>query len=236
MPEFKIEADALRREGRFRMLSWGAVLLLLAASVALFALRVSGNLGAESKLGLLFVFTILGTVIGASVLACREALRLAERQMVFVLNGDEIIRKRQGYPDVRITFSEVEILKEELGRLVIKTREPQKTIAIPSNVRGYEVIRAEIAKHHPLSSPAKIPLRSFGLLTGSILSWVAVMWFRDMSIVIVAAAIGLLTLAFGSHRLWTLARRYTPRWLLWGSIGSAWLIAIMLIYLRVVRL
>jgi hypothetical protein len=235
VPEFKIEGDALRREARFRMLSWGAVLLLLTTTGVLFALGVSGDLSATPDLGLLFVFTLLGTVIGAVILACREALHLAERQMVFILNGNGIVRKRHGFPDVGIAFSEVEILKEELGRLVIKTRELQKTIAIPNNVKGYEVIRAELEKHHSISSTAPVPLKSFGLLAASILSWVAVMWFADVRIVIPAGAIGLVTLAFGSHRLWTLVRRYSPRWLLWGSIGLAWLIAVLLIYLRVRR-
>jgi hypothetical protein len=42
--EFKIEGDALRREARIRMLSWGSVLLLLGATVLLFTLSVFGDL------------------------------------------------------------------------------------------------------------------------------------------------------------------------------------------------
>ena len=112
MREFKIEGDALRRESRIRLLSWGIVLLLLAITVLLFALGVNGVLGASSSLGFLFVFTLLGTVAGACILACREALNYAERQMIFILSDNGIIRKRQGYPDVKIAFSEINTLSE----------------------------------------------------------------------------------------------------------------------------
>ena len=124
MPEFKIEGDALRREARFRVLSWGSVLLLLGVTVLLFTLGVSGDLSASPDLGWLFVLTGLGTIIGAYVLASREALHFAERQMVFVLNDNEIVRKRKGYPDVKIAFSEIATLREELRWLIIKTAVP----------------------------------------------------------------------------------------------------------------
>ena len=112
MIEFKIEGDALRREARFRVLSWSAVLLLMAATVLLFVLGVNGVLGASSSLRFLFVFTLLGTVASACILACREALSYAERQMIFVLCDNGIVRKRQGYPEVKIAFSEINTLSE----------------------------------------------------------------------------------------------------------------------------
>jgi hypothetical protein len=73
------------------------------------------------------------------------------------------------------------------------------------------------------------------LLTVSILSWAAVMWFSDLRVVIPAGAIALITLASGSHRLWTLLYRSSKRPLLWTSLGFAWLVAFLLIYLRVAR-
>jgi hypothetical protein len=235
MPEFKIEGDALRRETRFRVLSWGTILLLLAATVLLFALGISGNLGAGSNLRSLFVVTLLATVIGTCVLACREALHYAERQMVFVLNSNEIVRKRRGYPDVGIALSDIETLSEELGWLIIRGADPRKKIAIPSSVSGYEVIRGELAKRHALSAHAGFPVKRAALLTASLLSWAAVLLFRDESVVILAGAIGLITLALGSGRLWALLHRSSKRLLLWASLGFAWLAALLLIYLRLAR-
>jgi hypothetical protein len=162
VPEFKIEGDALRREARIRMLSWGSVLLLLGVTILLFTLGVSGDLSASPNLGRLFALTGLGTVVGAYIVGFRESLRFAERQMVFVLNDNEIVRKRNGYPDVKIAFSEIATLREELRWLIIKTAEPQRKISIPNTVSGYDAICAELAKHHPFS--ARVGPASFSLL------------------------------------------------------------------------
>ena len=238
MPEFKIEGDALRREARFRIVSWGTILSLLAVTVLLFTLRASGRLNANSDLRFVFAFTLLGTIIGAYVLASRKALHFAEREMIFVLNDNEIVRKRKGYPDVKIAFSEIATLREELRWLIIKTAEPQRKIAIPNTISGYDAICAELAKYHPLSRVDRVefPLQTTALLAAAILSWTAVMWFRDVRVVIVSGTGGLITLAIGSHSVWTMLHSRVRRPLLWASLGCAWLMAILLIYLRVVHL
>ena len=236
MPEFRIEGDALRREARFRVLSWGSVVLLLGVTVLLFTLGVSGDLRASPDLGSLFVLTGLGTVVGACFVGSREALHFAERQMVFVLNDNEIIRKRKEYPDVKIAFSEIATLREELRWLIIKTAEPHRKIAIPNTVSGYDAICAELAKHHPLSARVErveFPLKTAALLAAAILSWAAVMWFRDVRIVILSGTVGLITLAMGSYSVWAMLHSRVRRPLLWVSLSCAWLVAILLIYLRV---
>jgi hypothetical protein len=235
MREFRIENDALKREARFRMLSWGTVLLLAAGAAFLLVLRASGYIGDNSGLGSLFVLTILSAAILAIILAPREGLRRAERKMVFALDDKRIIRKRQGYPDIEISFSEVETLSEELRWLVITSAEPRRKIAVPRDVSGYELIRTELAKHHPLSARVAFPLKGAALLMVSILSWAAVLWFRDVRVVIAAGTVAVVTLSFGSYRVWTLLHRRSKRSLLWASLGFAWLAALLLIYLRVVR-
>jgi hypothetical protein len=239
VPEFKVEDDALRCEARFKLLSWGSVLLLLGVTVLLFTLGVSGDLTASPDLGWLFVLNGLGTVVGACVVGFREALRLAERQMVFVLNDNEIVRQRKGYPDVKIAFSEIATLREELRWLIIKTAEPQRKIAIPNTVSGYDAICAELAKRYPLSARVdrvEFLLKTTALLAAAILSWAAVMWFRDVRVVILSGTGGLITLAVGSHSVWTMLHSGVRRPLLWASLGCAWLIAILLICFRVVHL
>ena len=239
MAEFKIEGEALRREAQLRILSWGTILLLLALTVLLFTLRASGRLDANSELGFVFAFALLATIVGAYVVASREALRFAERQMTFALNDNEIVRRRKGYPDVRIAFSEIATLREELRWLIIKSAEPQGKIAIPNTVSGYDAICAELAKHHPLSARVDrvgFPVRTAAWLAAAILSWTAVMWFRDVRVVVLAGTNGFITLAIGSHSLWTILHSRVRRPLLWASLGCAWLTAILLIYLRLVHL
>jgi hypothetical protein len=235
VPEFRIADDALKRELRFRMLSWGAVLLLIAVATILFILRVSGYISDSSGLGSLFVLTILGAAIVALILAPREGLHRAERQMVFVLEDHRIVRRRQGYPDVEIAFSEVESLREELRWLIITSAEGRKKIAIPRSVSGYELIRMELAKHHPLSAHVALPGKGAALLAVSILSWAGVIWFRDVREISAAAIIAVVTLAFGSYRFWALLHLKPKVLFLWASLGFAWLAALLLIYSRVHR-
>jgi hypothetical protein len=241
MLEFKIDSDssAATREANRRLVSWGVVLLSFAMTLLIFILGFQGLLSAGSDLhwlGWLLVPASLGAVIGASILAIREALRYAERKMVVVLDDKGIIRRREGYPDVRIDFSEVDTLREELRWLVVKSTEPQRKIAIPDNIKEFEVIRAELAKHHALSAPVKkFPLKNAAPITVSILSWASILWFRDMRVVIPAGIIGMTLLASESRHLWTLSRRGPRRWLPLASLAIAWVSAILLIYIRVLR-
>lgn len=245
MQEFRIEKDALseRRASRIRLLSWGVVFLLFAAPVLIFTLALYDVLRFDSNLrwlGWVSAAAIMSAAIGSLILAFREALRRAERQMVFVLDDVGIARKRKGFPDVRIAFSEVDYLGEELRWLVVKSTEPLKKIAIPNNVKGYEVIRAEIAKHHALAPPIKkFPLKSIALATAlptiSVLSWAGVLWFRDIKFVVAAAAIAITLLAIASRRLWIVLRRGPKRLFSLAYLGCAWLVTILLIYFRVVR-
>lgn len=207
--------------------------MLFAIPALILALRVSGNLDPDP--GPLFV-AILATVVGVVagfVLTGREALRCAEREMVFVLDGNGIIRKRKGFPDVRIAYSEVDTLGEELRWLVVKSIEPRRNIAIPNDVKGYEAIRGELIKHHALAAQARFPLRSAATMAMSVLSWAAVLWFPDQRVIIPAAVIALTLLALGSHRLWILLRRSQARWLSIVCLGFVWLTAALVIYLRV---
>lgn len=235
MQEFKIEMNTLsrRRELRGRFLSWGTVVLLVAISVLLFALGVSWVLSGHLMLRYLFVFTVMGAVILAIIMAFRETLRRAEREMMFVLDGDGIVRRRIGWPDVKIGFSEVDTVREEMRWLVIYGGAPRKKIAVPNDVAGYEVIRAELAKHHSLSARADIPLRGITLPVISVLSWTVVVCFRDARVTIPAGVIGLICLTIGSRRLWILRHRGPKRVLMWGCLALIWFSAILLIYMRI---
>lgn len=241
MPEFKIESDALseRRRGKARLLSWGIVLLLFAMTVLIFIVGFQGLLSVGSNLhwlGWLLVPASLGAVMGTSILSIREARRRAERELVFVLDDNGIVRKRKGFREVRIPFSDVDSLREELRWLIVKGTKPYRKIAIPNNVQGYEVIRAELTKHHTLAPPVnRLPLRSAAPGIISVLSWVAVLWFRDVRIVIPAAVIAMTFLALASRRMWIVLRGGPRRLLSLFCIGVAWFVAILLIYLRTVR-
>ena len=107
--KFKIETDALskRREIKVRLLSWGAILSLIAIIVLVFVLRFLGLLGAESPARWLVAFALLGAILGFYIEAFRLGMQRAKRRMLFFLSDKEIIRKRDGWPDDKIAFSEM---------------------------------------------------------------------------------------------------------------------------------
>lgn len=241
MLEFKIDRDSsvARREAMGRLIAWSIVLLLFAMAVSIFILGFQGLLSVGSDLhwlGWLLMPASLGSAIGFLILAYREGLRRAERKMIFVLDDSGIVRRREGFPDVRIDFSEVDTLRQDLRWLVVKSTEPQRKIAIPENVQGFEVIRAELAKHHALSPPVKkLPLKNAAPITLSVLGWAAFLWLRDLRVAIPAGVLAMTLLALGCRRLWTLSRRGTNRRPLLALLAIASVSAILLIYFRVVR-
>ena len=131
MPQFRVEKNALTRRTRFRILSWGAVLLLVSVAAALLVLRASGHIRDGSGVGDLFALAIFGAAVIAIVSAPFEGLYRAERKMIFILEDNAVVRKRQGYPDEKIFFSEINNLSEEIGRLIVTSTDPRRRIGIP---------------------------------------------------------------------------------------------------------
>jgi len=231
MAEFKAERGALRREARISLALWAAYLALFAGAGLLLRMRASGDLAANPGAVALFLTLLLTAILGASVLACREALHAAEHQMSFVLDDSGVVLRRRGHPDVKISFSEMRSVSEEFGRLIIRTGEPVKKIAAPPTVGGYEIIRTELQRRIALPSRRGFPFRMPALLAISVLSWVVLFWSGSTVIAVTAAIVGLALVASGSRHLLRL-RRNGSRTLSTASVGFAWLVAFLLIYIR----
>ncbi len=144
MREYKIQVDATqkRREKTVWWISWAVVALLL---VAPFVLRASGGHPAVWFAGA----ALAVAVIASYTLAAREALRRAEREMVFVLDDEGISRKRRGYADIHIPYSQVASISQEMRWLIIRGTSFGIKIAVPDDVSGIEAIRTELAQRCP---------------------------------------------------------------------------------------
>ena len=151
----------------------------------------------------------------------------------------KITAKRSRFPEVAIAFSDITSLSEELKWLIVKSTFPPRKISISRDVNGYELICAELAKHHPLSPrvkllPMGVLLKGALPLSASIVAWAGILGSRDLRIVIPAGAVAVSVLGLSSYRLWLPLRRVRMRWVAPISLGSAWLLAAILIY-RAVR-
>jgi hypothetical protein len=53
---------------------------------------------------------LVGASIGAGILLGRELRRRADREMVFLMDEDGITKRREGFPDERINYTEIRSL------------------------------------------------------------------------------------------------------------------------------
>jgi hypothetical protein len=149
MSEFRVVSNkATRTRDRWiRLTVWSAIpLLLVTTFVGVYAALSSGpHLYATFRWFAWFI--VVGAIVGAYFLGIRLRVERLKRDIVFLLTEKEVIRRRTGWPDIRIGFSEIGALLERKSWLVVESIPPVKKIAIPTEVEGFAALRAELAKH-----------------------------------------------------------------------------------------
>ncbi len=110
-------------------------------------------------------------IVGAYFLAARIGSERFERDLVFVLTDKDLVRRRRGWPDVQIDFSDIKVLYQRTGWLIVESNAPRRRIAIPERVEGFSSLRAELVKHKPIvTAPQSSPIR-FILVLASLVCW-----------------------------------------------------------------
>jgi hypothetical protein len=99
-----------------------------------------------------------------------------KRQLAFVLTDNDLTRKRSGWPDVQIPFSEIRSVKEKRDWLIVEEAVAGRRIAVPRDVNDFELLRSELAKYARPSSPSGTRhgisfLGGLGVLLLSIVCW-----------------------------------------------------------------
>ena len=232
-----MSTEEFNRSGdrRIRLISWSTVLLL--AGIALFALygAHSASRQVNAALTWLAVLIVVGAIVGARSLAVRLGLKRVQRDLVFELTNKGLVRRRSGWPDVRIGFSEISTLYERHGWLVVESVEPRRKIAVPKEVEGFLSLRAELAKHSPIIVPPRRSLLRLVPMIASFLCWGLVLWSKDAVVLRIAGTIAVILLAWESFRLTTQLRHSPKRLFLWTFVGLGWVTAALVVYLRVLR-
>ena len=183
---------------------------------------------------------LLMVAIGAAYYAAYQGgLQKLKREVSFALTDHELVRKRGGWPDVRVGLSEVKTLYERNGWLVVESAEPRRRIVISDEVEGFAALRAELAKHRSISDPPKRgPLALLGLvfLLASIFCWILVVMSRDVAVVRTAGAGGLILLGWSSFRLGKQLSQYPKKFLVWIFLAIMWASMLWFVYLQITRL
>lgn len=204
--EFKIEPDSARkRDAGLRFGLWGAVLFFIAIFTSTFVLRSRG-VQATSLLLAVCVCSLIAAILLAFFIAAREGLNRAEREMVFVVDGTKIARRRPGYPDEEIAFRDIKSIGRELSWLIIRSTE--RKIAIPDKVDGFKMLCSEISKHYPLTVHDTQRRRARELLATSV---AALPYLTGASLIFVTTDLVTLAIAGGFITLLCTSGAYALR-------------------------
>jgi hypothetical protein len=238
MSEFKVASHNATDRGRdrnIRLITWGVVLVM--SGITLFAVYDARSASPQlvRALGWLAVVIVVAAIVGAQFLAARLGLERFAHDLAFILTDKEVVRRRQGWPEVRIGLAEIKALYQRPGWLVVESNEPRRTMAIPERVEGFESLRAELTKHRPITAAPQRSPWGFVALIGSLLCWGLVLLSRDAAVVMGAGAVALALLAWESFRLFGQLRHSPKRLALSLLIGLGWIAAALLLYLRIIR-
>jgi hypothetical protein len=238
MSEFKVisEKKSFRKRERWtRLTLWGAAFAL--SCITLFAVYGADSASPQINTALAWLagLIVAGAVGGAYFLSYRQGMEKIKRDLSFELTDKDLIRRKTGWPDVRIGLQEIHALYEGQGWLVMESFEPIKRIAIPAEVEGFAVLRAELAKHNSIVTTRRRSVLVFTPLVVSLICWVVALESKNSTARGLAAAAALMILAWGSLHLGRLMNGKPKRFLVWIVLGICWAAAILLVYLQVMR-
>lgn len=235
MTEFKVSAKQ-HSDGRARLILWGGAVLLV--GIALFASCGAWltSEGVDTILALVAAVIVMGSVGSAYVLAARSGIERTKLSTVFLLNDEGLIRKRHGWPDVRIGLNEIRALSESAGWLVVESLEPCRRIAIPDDVEEFENLRSELAKHGPIVKSPRRSLFPLASLAVSLICWALVLLSNKPAVVQTAGLAALVLLAWESVCLARLVARSTTKYASWIVLAFGWAGALWVVYTRLSRL
>jgi hypothetical protein len=218
-----------------RLILWGAVLGL--SCITLFAVFGAGSASPQINTALAWLagLIVAASIVGANLVSYRRGMEKVKRDLSFELTDKDLIRRKAGWPDVRIGLQEIHALYEGQGWLVVESVEPIRKIAIPAEVEGFAVLRAELAKHNSIVTTRRRSVLVFTPLVVSLICWVVALESKNSTARGLAAAAALMIFAWGSLQLVRLMNGKPKRFLVWIALGVCWAAAILLVYLQVMR-
>ena len=96
---------------------------------------------------------VVGGVVGGYFISFKEASWKNKRGCGVELADGNIIQRRPGAPLVEIPVNQIASLRQLPGGwLVVRASEPERLIAIPAEVPGFEDLKREVSAHCPVTS------------------------------------------------------------------------------------
>ncbi len=237
MREFKISARTFptpRHDSRI-MLLVSAAALALSFGILFFIGYAPGSL--VHRLGPPLVWVLVLVILctlATYILMLRRKWERVRHDLSYALDKDELTCKMPGRPDVQIALQQIQSLYEQSGYLVVTGGDPARRIAVPRKVEDFELLRTELLRYAPLSSPPWSYRLKVGWVTLLlyIICWVLLLWSGDAHTIRLAAVGVVVLLGWDSFILHQRMPRGRARITLWVALGSSWLLTAGVIYIR----
>ncbi|TAM81494.1 MAG: hypothetical protein EPN47_12110 [Acidobacteria bacterium] len=171
--------------------------------------------------------------LATDFVAMQRISQRVRHDLTFLLNENELIRKRPWFPDVRIPLQQIISAYEQSGCLVVAGGNPRRRIAVPKNVENFDLLLDELMKYAtPVRPAGRIRL---GWITSllAVVCWWLLLFSANLIIVWVAGGVALALLGEWSFEIRHRLIEGPSRAMSWIMLGLAWLSAGFAIYVRV---
>lgn len=144
MREFRVEPDDGSRRRKMRR---NTLLCALTISSPLFMILILFFISGTPHLRTIVPLAIFAVCAGVFYVAARLGIERGELNTVYLLTERELVRRRNGWPDDRIAFAEIDAVSSTRRCLVIRSTDQFKKIAIPRKVNGFAYLLSELEEH-----------------------------------------------------------------------------------------
>jgi hypothetical protein len=211
---------------------------LCASACGAFAMIIEYNLGSLPDHNARWAMTILAVLLVcagiplATIITARANLARERRKLIFTLTDKELIRTHEGWPEVRIALQEISGLYQQAELLTVKAS--GRRISIPASVQKFELLRAELMKHHECIALPSRPKSSLVPLSVSLVFWALMLLSHRPTVIAASALGGMATLAWSTVHL--LRRFPAGSKRAWPPLAISWMSALGLVCFRFTHL
>jgi small-conductance mechanosensitive channel len=240
MNEFRVvgRTSSVRQRGLVARLSlWGMVAGLL--GIVFFASDGPRSTVQHFSGALLFIFGLIavGAIVLVFLLIFRDVWEKGISGWSFILTDANLIKKREGWPDITIPLDNITGLYVRKKYLEVESSILNRRIIIPKEIERFDTLQKALSKYkEPVSRPSDGVLLYTSALVYAICC-ALVLWSRILPITLWAATLGVASLEVQTYYLYASIRR-NPKTRSSGLtfISLAWLGAILIAFFRIIHL
>lgn len=240
MSEFRVvrsKSLVRHRDLVARLSLWGMVAGLL--GIVFFASY--GPLSTVQRLSgtllVLFGLIAMGAIILVFVIVFRDAWAKGISGWSFILTDTNLIKKREGWPDISIPLTDITGLYVREKYLEVESSVLNRHIIIPKEIERFATLQKALSQYkEPVARPAGSMLPYASILVYGICC-ALVLWSQLLPIVLWAAAVGIASLGVQTYYFYRSIRRNPKtRSSALALISLAWLGAILIGFFRIIHL